>query len=575
MNIEANPYILDFMKKRGYETREAAERFINCSPEDLRRVEDLCGGAALLAELEQAVREKKRVTVYGDYDADGVMAVYILYAGLDRLMPGRVRCFINNRFEDGYTITPASMEKMLAACPDTDLVLTCDNGISAGEAIARAAERGVRVLVTDHHGQAVPLPEGCIAVDEKGLLQRAEDEAAGRQQELFCGAELARRVITELYGRMGLAVRERAFLEELYACAGFATITDAVPMTPANHYVARRGLELIREGRGVWGLLHERCGLQKGAVTDESIGYRYGPMVNASSRVTGSAKSALLVFIQYYRGRRDLCAAAVDRLIELNELRRQMCAEDDALAFRLAEERRAGREPFILLADPRFREGINGLTASHLVERYGVPAAVLSPTAGDAAVYKGSARSVDGFDLFSALSAHRDFVQSGGHPMAAGLSLAGTDIERLRELLKEEAGRALGVPDGPRSAAVQRPADYEFVPEEISVRTVDAITEMTRLLMPFGQDFPAPRIALRMEEPRMIVLRGRDGMDRHVKFVSSRRSADLRGVEAVWWNHLEEGRALAQKAGPCTFYGRLELNTYGGVSIQMVTEDVR
>ena len=575
MNEIKNPYIVEILKKRGFATAEAVKNFLNFSEKDLRRVADLCGGEALLSELEQAVRQAQNVTVYGDYDADGVMAVYILFAGLDRLIPGHVRCYVNNRFEDGYTITPESMQKMLSACPDTQVVLTCDNGISAGEAVAYAAARGVRVLVTDHHGQAVPLPEGCVAVDEKSLAQRAADEAAGTAPELFCGAELARRVITELYGRLGLAEREAAFLEELYGFAGFATVTDAVPMTAANHYVARRGLDLIRAGRGVWGFLHDRCGVRRETITDDAIGYRYGPMINASSRVTGSAKSALLVFVQYYRGRTDRCAAAVDHLLELNELRRQMCREDDALAFRLAAARGAEREPFILLADPGFREGINGLTASHLTERYGVPAAVLSPVAGDPAQYKGSARSVEGFDLFAALTAHRDFVQSGGHPMAAGLSLAGTDIERLRELLKEEALRTLGLPEAGRQTAAEKPADFFFAPEALSVKTVEELTEAVHALMPFGPGFEAPRIALRMEAPHFVALHGRDGSERHAKFVTAQHSADRKEVEAVWWNRAEEARAFAQTAGSATFYGQLEFNSYGEGRIQMIVNEAR
>ena len=130
MNEIKNPYIVEILKKRGFATAEAAKNFLNFSEKDLRRAADLCGGEALLSELEQAVRKAQNVTVYGDYDADGVMAVYILFAGLDRLIPGHVRCYVNNRFEDGYTITPESMQKMLSACPDTQVVLTCDNGIS-------------------------------------------------------------------------------------------------------------------------------------------------------------------------------------------------------------------------------------------------------------------------------------------------------------------------------------------------------------------------------------------------------------------------------------------------------------
>ena len=386
---ELNPYVKRYMKNRGFSDPEAVCRYLSFDEADLRKVQDMCGGAELLNALFEAVREGCRITVYGDYDADGVMATFILYTGLERLLPGRVNWFINDRFSDGYTITPESMEKMLSLYPETEVVVTCDNGISAPAAIRHAAERGVLVLVTDHHGQTEELPADCPVVDEKSFAQREKDAADGVKSEDFCGAELARRVVTELYEKLEKAEENRAFLDGLFAYSGFATITDSVPMTAANHYVARRGLELIREGSGVWGLLNEICGVRRGAVNDDTVGFKYGPMVNASGRVTGRADSALEVFLQFHYGREEDCRKAVDTLLSLNDDRRAMCQEDDALAFRLAKESGAEEMPFILLADPRFREGINGLTAAHLVEKYKVPAAVLSPVGNGSGRYKG------------------------------------------------------------------------------------------------------------------------------------------------------------------------------------------
>ena len=579
MKIEdLNPYVLEYLKKRGFDSPEAIRRYLSFGEDDLRRVSDLCGGEQLLARLEEAVRRQQAVVVYGDYDADGVMAVFILYSGLDRLMPGRVRCFINNRFEDGYTITPESMDKMLEACPETEVILTCDNGISAAAAIDYVMDRGVSVLVTDHHGQAEAIRSDCPVVDEKSFAQRQADDAAGISPELFCGAELARRVITELYERLGISEENRDCLDDLYAYSGFATITDSVPMTAANHYVARRGLEKIRQGSGVWGLLNEMCGQQRGSVDGDTVGYKYGPMVNASSRVTGSAKSALLVFVQFYRGRIDRCRAAIEVLLGLNDERRRMCQEDDELAFRLAEAAGAGDRPFILLADPGFREGINGLTAAHLVERYHVPAAVLSPTSADAAVFKGSARSVEGFDLFAALDSCRDYVQSGGHPMAAGLSVALQEVEKLRSAMEEQALAALGPDWKARSeiaeAEGRHPADFVFTPDELSVKIVEELGEIGRLLMPFGPGLEPVRVALRIGQPRLFAMRGRDGTDRHAKFLSSQRSRDRLEVSAIWWNRLEEARQLEEASGEtCVFVGDLQFNSYRDRSIQMIVSE--
>ena len=580
---DLNPYVREYMKKRGFESPEEIERYLNFGGADLRKVRDMCRGSELLEALARAVREEEEITVYGDYDADGVMATFILFSGLEKLLSGKVHWFINDRFEDGYTITPASMEKLLSRYPDTRTVVTCDNGISGAAAIRYANERGVRVLVTDHHGQTEELPPECPAVDEKSFVQRKKDAEDGVKSEDFCGAELARRVVTELYETLDAAETNREFLDSLYAYSGFATITDAVPMTAANHYAARRGLELIREGSGVWGLLHEVCGLRRGAVNDESVGYKYGPMVNASGRVTGRADSALEVFLHFQNGEEEDCRKAIETLLALNEQRRAMCLEDDALAFRLAEESGAKDAPFILLADPRFREGINGLTAAHLVERYKVPAAVLSPMGQGSGRYKGSARSVEGFDLFAALASHNDFVQAGGHPMAAGLSVAEEDIGRLRAALAEDAagtsrtdsaedaeGEAAGIP----LKKPLRPADFVFTPDELSVKTVDELAEAARLLMPFGPGLEPLRIALRCDAPRLYPMKGRDGTPTHARFVMDRWSKDLHEVNAVWWNRLEEAGALMEEAGNgCLVVGRLEINAYRDVKIQMVIDE--
>ena len=580
---ELNPYVKRYMKNRGFSDPEAVCRYLSFDEENLRKVQDMCGGAELLNALFEAVREGCRITVYGDYDADGVMATFILYTGLERLLPGRVNWFINDRFSDGYTITPESMEKMLSLYPETEVVVTCDNGISAPAAIRHAAERGVLVLVTDHHGQTEELPADCPVVDEKSFAQREKDAADGVKSEDFCGAELARRVVTELYEKLEKAEENRAFLDGLFAYSGFATITDSVPMTAANHYVARRGLELIREGSGVWGLLNEICGVRRGAVNDDTVGFKYGPMVNASGRVTGRADSALEVFLQFHYGREEDCRKAVDTLLSLNDDRRAMCLEDDALAFRLAKESGAEDMPFILLADPRFREGINGLTAAHLVEKYKVPAAVLSPVGNGSGRYKGSARSVEGFDLFAALASHSDFVQAGGHPMAAGLSVKEEDIDRLRAALMEDAAGIKGTGGaedaGSEEAEIPqkkplKPADFTFVPSDLTVKTVDELEEAARILRPFGPGLEPMRVALECEAPRLYPKKGKDGTPTHARFSMDRWSKDLHEVSAVWWNHLEEAAALTEAAGGgYRFVGRLEINAYRDVKIQMVIDE--
>ena len=376
-------YVTDFLRKRGYTTPEEQEAFLHFRESSLRKAAEMVNGPLLLEKLEAAVREKKPICVYGDYDADGIMAAFILYSGLDHLCGGGVHWFINDRFEDGYNISPESMAKLLQKYPDTEVVLTCDNGVSAAQAIDFAMKQGVTVLVTDHHEQGLPIREDCPVVDEKSLAQKAADRAAETTREDFCGAELARRVITELYERCGAAEENRDFLEDLYAYAGFATITDSVPMNAANHFVAKKGLAIIRKREGFWKLLEEVCGNQARGISGETIGFSYGPMINAGGRVTGSAEHAFHSLQYFYEGRENDCRQALQSLAALNETRKELCCRDDESARRLIEQEQRQDDAFLLLYGEQFSEGVNGLTAGHLAEKYHVPAAVLSPAKND------------------------------------------------------------------------------------------------------------------------------------------------------------------------------------------------
>ena len=603
-------YISEYLYKRGFDTVEKQQELLNFRQEKMRCVADMVHGHELLEKLKDAVLNGKHITVYGDYDADGIMAAFILYSGLDRLCktPGQIHWFINDRFEDGYSITKDSIKKLLKRFPDTGVILTCDNGISAAEAIDYAMGQGILVLVTDHHEQAVPIREDCLVVDEKSLQQKAadmlvkangvkqdrtaEEETKSRMPQIreeFCGAELARRVITELYRTCGSEEENKEFLDDLYGFSGFATITDSVPMTPANHYVARRGLEVIRKGKGFWGLLEEACGQHYRTVNGEMIGFTYGPMINAGGRVTGSAEHAFCGLQMAYEGREQECRKALQELAALNETRKDMCSRDAEAAQKLIEKENLQNDPFLFLYGAQFSEGINGLTAARLVEKYRVPAAVLSPTRKNPALYKGSARSIEVFNLFEALSSHPDKVVSGGHPMAAGLLVKEEDLEEVRALLIEDMLRIQEAeqkteqkPTVSEQKAVDRhaaaahiPFDFPFMAEELSIQTVNELQEAIRLLEPFGPGLEPFRIALRGPVSRLYGLRGRDGIERHAKFVMSNPAADGNRIEVLWWNHIAEVRERMTTAREFFFIGKPEIHEYNGMqSIQFIVSEV-
>lgn len=558
--MRLNKTAVALLKNRGYETKEQIVEYLSFKAASLRRVRDMVNGKELLTGLAQAVKEKKNITVYGDYDADGIMASYILYSGFEKLLPGRVHFHINDRFEDGYSITPSGIDKMLAEFPETQVVVTCDNGISSYEAVDHAKSKGLEIFVTDHHEQSVAHGSSCPVVDEKSLDQLEADGKNGILKEEFCGAELARRIITELYEMLGIAERESDFLDGLYAYSGFATITDVVPLRAANRYVARRGLVVINRNEELWGVLRDVLDI-KGAVDADTIGFRYGPMINAAGRVTGRADDAMRVLL-------EKTPEAVDVLARHNEARKSMCQADDACALRMISKQGLSSDKFILVAGEEFREGINGLTASHLAERFKVPAAVMCPVKNEPGRYKGSARSVEGFDLFKSLTSHGDLIKAGGHPMAAGFSVYEKDIDTVRALLNEDAEKA--------DIRTGRTPDLDLSVEELSLKTVTDLEEAIDVLKPFGSGFPPVKVRIRGSIRNIFPKRNKDGEEKHASFSLKGRTQDGLFCEVIWWNRLDRARELfPEGTGEAAFTGMLGINDYNGYTrIQLKADDV-
>ncbi|MBR0171310.1 MAG: DHH family phosphoesterase [Lachnospiraceae bacterium] len=520
----------------------------------LRGLTDLYCGETLLKRLHEAVLAGGEITVYGDYDADGIIAVYILYSALNRIAKGRVHWFINNRHDDGYNITAESMEKCLRQYPGTKTVITCDNGINAAEAVDRAMERGILVLVTDHHVQTRPLRDDCPAVDEKSIRQVSLDRAAGVTPDECCGAELARRVAEALFDEMGLSDKHRDFLDGLYAYAGLATITDVVPMNPPNHAVARRGLQLLQKEEGFWGLLKEEFIPATKRIHWDTVGFYYGPLLNASSRMTGEATHAVQMLLSYDDGDEAACRNAIRALIALNVKRREVAAHDDAIANEIIETQHLESAPFILVWSGQFSEGVNGLTASHITERYRVPCAVLAPTKRDPDVYKGSARSVEGANLIEVLQKHAGLIQAGGHALAAGLSVRKEDLETVRALLTEDLKGFQAPPEaGP---------DFFYQADRLTRADADFHEKLIEAYEPFGPGFEEPRIAFTGRVGNLWKNKGKNTDELVHAVFPMGNSADGYPVKANWWNHLREAEQWYEKGKTLYCSGKIAYDEY-------------
>lgn len=543
----------EFLCKRGIDSPEKYKEYFFTRLSSVRDVNKMRDAQDFLDILSRAIDDKKEITIYGDYDCDGIMATSIFLLGLKKLSKAPVNWFINDRFKEGYGMNEKGVLRLLDTYPSTQLIVTVDNGIKAVGGVRMAIDRGVDVIISDHHKQSSgDLLPACPVVCE-GRIDEPEE-----LKEYFCGAELARRLISQLYINRGIAKQNSRFLNGLCAYSGFATITDSVPMNWANHEIARVGLKMIQLNYDpLWKNLNMK--MEPYRVNQDTIGFTYGPMFNAPGRVRGNVDASMDVILTSHFGTTEEASAAIDKLIEINEERKNWSKEDDALAFEMAAMYEGDK--FLILASESFREGINGLTASHLTEHYQVPAIVLSPIKGNENIYKGSGRSVDLINLFGLLEQSSDLMEGfGGHPMAAGISVKKENIDLLRKRLNEIT------PENKNKGKTNE--DFECDTSDISLNLIHEFQKFE----PYGEKFEKPLFKLNGSIENMYFMK-----DKHIKFnVSDGNNGNI--LQILWWNSVEyyNSENMDLKSGDSlTCIGTPESNVFNNCErIQMVADKI-
>jgi single-stranded-DNA-specific exonuclease len=396
---------------RGVATAEAGRRFFSSSVEDFRDPFGLAGMAEAAERIQSAIVKGEKITVYGDYDVDGVCATAIL-TGYLRGRGADCFYYIPDRHTEGYGLNAAAVEKLNG----TRLLVTVDCGISNPAEVKRARALGMDVIVTDHHECPDELPD-CAAVVNPKRPGQAYGFAG------LCGAGVAMKLVHALGG-----VLEAARALDL---AALATVADIVPLSDENVAIVRLGLEMINHG-GRPGIvaLREASGLEGRQVKAGNIAFALAPRINAGGRMDLSAKSAEMLLTGDLARAREIArelnednAARTKAEEEMLEEAAEMVERDYSFSSRRA----------IVLYRPHWNTGVTGIVASRIVERYGRPAVLFGD--GEGACY-GSGRSVPGVHLYEALKAcERFFTRYGGHEQAAGCALPAENIEPFAEAL--------------------------------------------------------------------------------------------------------------------------------------------
>lgn len=424
---DLSPLLSEVMVARGYDTIERLTEFFNGS-----RLSD----PFLLADMDkaacainEAVDAGERICIFGDYDCDGIISTAVLYGYL-MSMGADVICKIPER-EDGYGLSMKAVEEM--AADDVSLIITVDNGISALAEAEKIAELGIKLVVTDHHQSGKVLPKALAVVDP----HRPDCVSPFKP---LCGAGVVLKLCAALDGGSYDMV-----CEQYLDLVAIATVADVVPLIGENRIIVEQGIRLLKntENLGILSLL-EQSGADAGALSASSIAFTIAPRINAASRF-GSPMTALDMLIAEDESAADFAA----RLVKLNSQRKDTEGVIMETIVSLIDETPALLNGRVLtVAGKGWHRGVIGIVAARLVETYGMPAVVIS--IGDNGEACGSARSVQGFNIFKCFEFCRDLlVKFGGHELAGGLTVSEENIPALKNMIEQYALNAC--PEMPRA----------------------------------------------------------------------------------------------------------------------------
>lgn len=471
------PITASVLLSRGLGDAGAARRFLAPDLAHLHNPYLLTSMPEAVARIRCAIERKEKILIYGDYDVDGTVSVVILKKAIE-MAGGEAGFHVPHRLKDGYGMRADVIER--AAAMGIALIISVDTGIRAAQVVGEARERGIDVIVTDHHLPDAELPPA-LAV----LNPNRRD--CGYPDKNLCGAGVAFKLVQALLATLGWpAEKLDRVLRSFLKLVAIATVADVVPLVGENRVIVKHGLEGLHRAKnpGLRAIL-ELAGLMNGrAPSAREVAFQVAPRINAAGRMD-DAQNAIRLFLT---DDPDHARRLASELHSLNQERRDTEAE----IVRLVLEECVGApvtddQSVLVFSGVNWHRGVVGIVASRLVERFCRPVFVLSEEDGLA---QGSGRSIAPFHLLEALESMPDlFTRFGGHRQAAGVSLAAGSVPEFRRRLNVYA------------AARLTPADFQpqlAVDAAVNLRELTSGPAVAELLAmaPFGFGNPAPVLAV-------------------------------------------------------------------------------
>ena len=492
-----NPIIAKLLYSRGCHTVNDAKAFIYMETEILANPFEMADMEKGIARVREAIKNGEKITVYGDYDVDGVTSVCTLYLYL-KAQGAMVEYYIPNRTGEGYGVSKVALNAIKSS--GTSLIITVDTGITANEEVEYAKGIGMDFVITDHHECRAELPKAAAVINpHRPDCQYPFKELAGVGVvfKFVCAYE-------ERYNKASRLAAAANVFGRYADLVAIGTIADVMPIKSENRIIVAYGLKMIEDTArpGLESLMElsshkadsgrDNRKKKKTKITSSYIGYTLAPRINAAGRIK-SATEAVELFLEQDRDRayaiaEALCTANRERQTEENKIMQE--------AYKKIEELDAASNPVIVLDSDDWHHGVIGIVSSRITDRYSRPSILISFEGNDPKLDyseqlgKGSGRSIKGMNLVDALCYCNDhLLKFGGHELAAGLSVRRDELEAFKEKINEYAKKNLTAED----MIPTLDTDFEIAFSDITV----SLAEEIRILEPYGVDNPVPVFVLK------------------------------------------------------------------------------
>ncbi|GBE07489.1 MAG TPA: single-stranded-DNA-specific exonuclease RecJ [Gammaproteobacteria bacterium] len=512
--------------------------------------------------VAEALSTDQKILIVGDFDADGATSTTVMMKGLRAMGAKQVSYLIPNRFKFGYGLTPEIVE--VAAQQNPDLIITVDNGIASIDGIVIAKEKGIRVLVTDHHLPGDELPDADVIINPN----QPGDEFPGKN---IAGVGVAFYLLLALRSRLRdngwFTDQELAEpnLAELLDIVALGTVADVVPLDHCNRILVKQGLARINSGQACPGILAliDVANRLPGNLVASDLGFAIAPRLNAAGRIESMSIGVECLLAEEYETAHEIAV----RLDSINQERRTIESEMKVQALnelkKIQMDETKDMPIGLCIYDQNWHQGVIGILAARIKERFHRPVIAFAPAGEEQDGLKGSARSIPGLHIRDVLAAvdtqHPGLIKKfGGHAMAAGLSLANESFEAFSVAFNKEVERLLG--DMPLEKVFL--TDGELTTTELDINTAILL----RQAGPWGQLFPEP-----LFEGDFKVIDKRIVGKYHLKMQLSDGSTL---IDAIMFNIREGDAAMARDTVHLVY--KLDVNEFRGKrSVQMMVEHMQ